>query len=218
MHSIEKSIHRNIVKAFPKGLERVAPSLQIGVVQNGKKLAQLQFGQEYKYFDLASLTKILFSSSYLMHLVSQNTINWADRLSWFLPELDHKNISFKQVLTHTAGLASWHPYYKSLISLSEKEKWPWLLEKINQEKILKGPHKSLYSDLDFMLIALSLMALQEKSLLHCWRDLKKHYSPSRLHFCVNNKAKYTPSEYAPTENCKWRKRRLQGEVHDDNTW
>jgi CubicO group peptidase (beta-lactamase class C family) len=39
-----------------------------------------------------------------------------------------------------------------------------------------------------------------------------------LDFHLDNKPLFKKEHYAPTEECPWRHRLLQGEVHDENTW
>lgn len=47
--------------------------------------------------------------------------------------------------------------------------------------------------------------------------MKTHFSPdSQLHWITPGHRPYALEDYAPTENCLWRGRRIQGEVHDEN--
>ncbi|MCB0421642.1 MAG: serine hydrolase, partial [Bdellovibrionales bacterium] len=77
---------------------------------------------------------------------------------------------------------------------------------------------AVYSDLDFLVLGYYLEALYEKELVKIWEGIQEDHHLETLHFCVNNKPKFSKNRYAPTEKCPWRKKVLQGEVHDDNTW
>jgi serine-type D-Ala-D-Ala carboxypeptidase len=56
-------------------------------------------------------------------------------------------------------------------------------------------------------------------------DSRSRFSPGQASFSGNDKPslacngrEYAKGEFAATEDCPWRRRVLQGEVHDDNAW
>src|SRR5690606_944047 len=78
--------------------------------------------------------------------------------------------------------------------------------------------KAEYSDLGILTLGHWLERLLEKPLLTLWKEWGEEMGFKHLHFHENNVPIYKRQLYAPTENCPWRKKVLQGEVHDDNTW
>ena len=70
-----------------------------------------------------------------------------------------------------------------------------------------------------LLLGFVLETLHGKDLLAVWKDLQAtRYPGSSLAMHEDNRPLHAVDQYAPTELCPWRKKRLQGEVHDDNTW
>jgi len=68
-------------------------------------------------FDLASLTKVIGTTTSIMLLVDQHKIQIDDPVHKYLPGLDtgaKRQITLRHLLTHTAGLYEWYPlFYKS---------------------------------------------------------------------------------------------------------
>ena len=108
--------------AIDKG---ATPGCQVLVARHGKVVYQKSFGKHtYRgnrrvadddLYDLASLTKVNATTLAVMKLVEDSLISLSDPMSKYLPGLDSTNksgITLKQVLTHSAGLRSWIPFYK----------------------------------------------------------------------------------------------------------
>lgn len=69
-------------------------------------------------YDLASLTKVLATTFGLGVLSSQNKFSIDARLSDYITELKDSNkghLTFRECLTHTAGLKAWIPFWKTAI-------------------------------------------------------------------------------------------------------
>jgi CubicO group peptidase (beta-lactamase class C family) len=61
--------------------------------------------------------------------------------------------------------------------------------------------------------------MHEKDIHQIWLELKdKYYASTSLNFHIENKTEIPTEQFAPTEDCKWRKRIVRAEVHDENTW
>lgn len=104
--------------------QEMAPGMQILVARKGKVVYNKSFGYHtYKkqipvlntdVYDVASLTKILASLPEVMKLVDDGVITLDTKLSEMLPELKKTNkakITVKELLTHTARLQAWIPFY-----------------------------------------------------------------------------------------------------------
>jgi serine-type D-Ala-D-Ala carboxypeptidase len=227
MNALEKKLKNLIDKETGGDLPSYTPSLDIEVYSKGRKAAKLHMGKPAKYYDLASLTKILFSVSEFIQLVDQRKINLGDGVYQYLPWWPYKHVTIADVLSHSAGLGWWAPFYKLIGHKKAAGKiQPRLKEAQAREVVrkflsklkLNKDKKAVYSDLDFLLLGFLIEAVTNKSLLDAWLALNKKLKLKSLHFNFGNKPKYPRQQYAPTENCPWRKKVLQGEVHDDNTW
>jgi len=170
-------------------------------------------------FDLASLTKPLATTLAIMRLVDEGIIGLDTHISEILPmPQDKRKITLRMLLSHSSGLPAWRPYYLRLTN------YPMILRKdivrqwILKEKLIFSPGKSeLYSDLGFMILEWLIKNIADIEM----RDfLIKLYAPLNLSktFLAYPGHKLKREEFAATEFCLWRKRIIQGEVHDENAF
>ncbi|MFT5986342.1 MAG: beta-N-acetylhexosaminidase, partial [Planctomycetota bacterium] len=79
-----------------------------------------------------SLTKILATLPMIMDLFDRGVINMDTKLKEMLPEYrgtDKANITLKEMLTHTARLKAWIPFYiKTMDSVTKKPSAKWFRE------------------------------------------------------------------------------------------
>ena len=76
-------------------------------------------------YDLASVTKMLATTVALMKQVDDSVIDINKKLSDYLPMLSHSNkkdLGFKEVLSHQAGLQDWIPFYLYTLKARFSEK------------------------------------------------------------------------------------------------
>ncbi len=225
---LEKILTEKIVNevAAKGGLAAFTPGLKIQVVQSGRLKVSLEMGETFQYYDLASLTKVIFATTAMMRLVDTNRIHIGkgkaagDRVRQHLPWWPHRQTTAVNVLSHSAGLSAWAPIYKEIRKRglkSHSAKYDFLQKFLARQKLARSK-KAVYSDLDFLLLGFLIEEGFGRSLLDCWHHLGLQTEMSSLHFCVNNRPVHSRQQYAPTEKCPWRKKILRGEVHDDNTW
>ena len=112
---------------------KMAPGVQVLVARKGKVIYQKAFGN-YTYdsdvkvtnetiFDIASVSKIVGTLPNVMQQYDQQKINLESTLGSMLPifaNSDKKDIRFKELLSHYAGLVSWVPFYKATLDAKEK--------------------------------------------------------------------------------------------------
>lgn len=190
--------------------EGQVPGLAFGVVAGGSTwtfhggLAQREPEpvplERGVFFDLASLTKPLFTLKEILRAVEEGLLDLDDPLSLHLPELlwlrDHplKANTLRDLLAHRSGLPAWAPLY----ALGGDPK-----ARLLQEPWPLG--EPVYSDLGYMLLGLVLERVRGKPLAEF--DL-----PQGLTFTP------PPERSVATERCPWRGRVLRGEVHDENAY
>ena len=165
-------------------------------------------------YDLASLTKVVSTTTLAMQLFEQGRLKLDDPLFRFYPSFTgggKEKITLFHLLTHTSGLPAYQPLYRHVNGKQEMVK-----------KILSLPlkfrtgSKAEYSDLGMILLGdviekltgLTLDTLSFENIFHPLAMSQTRFNPP-----ANLKSKI-----APTERDPWRKRLLRGEVHDENTF
>jgi serine-type D-Ala-D-Ala carboxypeptidase len=184
-------------------------------------------------FDLASLTKPLATALCMMKLVDEGKLLLDQTLNETLPDGDLKDkgvLTLRSLLSHSAGLVEWKPFHEKLMRRPPHDRRKLLREWIIEEPLAYDPGKgNLYSDLGFMLLD---WVIEEKTGMMLPHYVRNHFygflGLKRTFFAgtLGNEAGgvdllssgFSKEEFAATEDCPWRKRVLQGEVHDDNAW
>ncbi len=209
---------KRIKKKISELIVDVTPGLVLQVYQNGQKKIDIEVGETYPYYDLASLTKTIFTTTLMMHVYEQEPRILEEKLLKYLPWYVQPFIEIRQLLTHTSGLTWWKPLYKNInLSTSRQQRWEQLKAILAEEKP-DTVRKATYSDLNFLFLGYFLESFFQSDLLSLWVKIQEAFYLEHIHFHVDNKPIYEKEKYAPTEECPWRKIRLQGEVHDENTW
>lgn len=175
-------------------------------------------------FDLASLTKPLATTVALTLLVQQTRLNLDQTLGNAIPDFsgtDKEAITIRQLLSHTSGLTDYQPYYKQLVELPLSERKGSLRRLLLAEKLIHAPGEaSLYSDLGFMILEWLVEVTVQKPLDRFVEE--SIYTPLRLlnlYFIHLNGPRVRDDHYyAATEDCPWRGKILDGEVHDENAY
>lgn len=174
-------------------------------------------------FDLASLTKVLTTTLAVMRLVDQERVGLDQPLSEIIQShlKDKGGLTPRLILNHSGGFAAWKPFYPDLVKIEQKKRKNFLRELIIDEPPAYRPGEaSIYSDLGFMLLE---WIIEEASGMQLDPFMKiDFYKPLSLKrtFLSNGSIppQFKKDEIAPTEDCPWRKRILQGEVHDENAY
>ena len=107
---------------------------------------------EHTRFDLASLTKVIATTTASMMLEEQGRLDIDHTVASYLPGFnapDKRNITVRMLLTHSGGLEAFSPLWKTLRGREQ------YLEAINTRPLIYAPGtKSVYSDWDFVLMGL----------------------------------------------------------------
>jgi CubicO group peptidase (beta-lactamase class C family) len=156
------------------------------------------------WFDLASLTKVLFTTPMILGLVYQGRISLDDPLARAIPDLRQydrdaaeRGLTFRQCLSHQTPLPAVEPLYT--YGLDPNTLRAFILQRVWRA----GP--PVYSDINFMLLGIAIERLKGCALA----DLEL---PTGLAWRPD------PSEAVATERCTWRGRVMRGEVHDENAF
>jgi CubicO group peptidase (beta-lactamase class C family) len=101
-------------------------------------------------FDVASLTKVVATTTSIMILVEQGKLRLSDTIGKFIPDIDDpeaKKVTIQQLLTHTSGYAP---------DFDLREKWTGregMLAALKKEKLRTPPGtRFVYSDIGFIVL------------------------------------------------------------------
>lgn len=130
-------------------------------------------------YDLASLTKPLVTGLLCAKLLEKSEINLSDKISRYFSEFDtneKREITIKNLLTHTSGFRAWKPFYlignlfsreQDCLGLSDKKVNKFVIEEIAQTPIETFVNlKVIYSDFNFLLLGFLIEKIYERELEH----------------------------------------------------
>ena len=233
--------------------EKAIPGCVILVAKDDKVVYHKAFGyhtydslqqvQKDDLYDFASITKISASLPALMKLHSEGKFDLDDPISKYVKVFRKKNkrdITFRQALTHQAGLTAWIPFWKNTVKKNGRFKWftfksdsskrfPYkvadhlYLNRNYRKKIYKAIRKSpvkehpdyLYSDLSFYIYPILVEELSGKPFLEYLDE--NFYKPLGAGTLTYNPYRKFPEErIVPTEyDSLFRHVLIQGRVHDE---
>jgi CubicO group peptidase (beta-lactamase class C family) len=169
---------------------------------------------ENTLYDLASLTKVIGTTTAIMQLYAAGKIALDTPVQHYLPEFlgRHKElVTVRHLLTHSSGLPAWRPLYKEATSADDA------ITLVYETPLDTLPGvRMVYSDLGAILLGkiverVSGEPLDRYLLAHVFRPLgmsSTMYRPPRS----------LRARTAPTERDPWRQRLVRGEVHDENAY
>ena len=192
-------------------------------------------------FDIASLTKVVGTTTSIMLLVDRGLIKIDDPVAKYIKTFDtpfKKTITIRNLLNHTAGLYEWYPlYYYS----SNKE----TTYKVIGDLPLKYPvgMQRRYSDLGFIILGeiiekvsgMSLAEFEKQNIFvplgmsHTTYNPLKHGrttniaatspgNPYETRMVYDSSLGYTVKGLDPAQWNGWRNYVVKGEVNDGNAW
>lgn len=156
-------------------------------------------------FDLASLTKVVFTTTRVLDLVAAGRIGLDEPLAAAIPDLrqydvagaPERRLTVRQCLTHQTHLPAVEPLY------TYGQDPHTLRAFVLQRAWTAGP--AVYSDVNFILLGILIERLTGV-------PLADQALPPGFTF------RPEPDACAATERCPWRGRVMRGEVHDENAF
>jgi len=162
-------------------------------------------------FDLASLTKVITTTSLILRLVDATELAWDTSLSSLLggwSEGSRREIQIRHLLDHSSGLASHARFWETARGRREFE------AAIAALPLDRRPGAaSVYSDLGFMLLGFVIADLTDRPLDEAFAGVATDLGLEEITY--RPPTSWWP-RIAPTELDPWRDRLLHGEVHDEN--
>jgi CubicO group peptidase (beta-lactamase class C family) len=191
-------------------------------------------------FDLASVTKLYTTTAFMTQVEEgkvaldtpvravlpefdglrpirayENPLDWDKTVSVTdgMGQVDAGRITFRNLLTHNSGLPAWRPFKDQS---SPEAAYRMALETFFS--YLPG-ERIVYSDVGLVLLGLAVERLTGSPLDEVIHERVTYpLGLESTRFLPVAEGPYDTTNIAPTELCKWRGRRIVGEVHDENAW
>lgn len=205
--------------------DSVFPGCAISVGFRGKLIFEQGFGNfTYNYsspkvkvnsiFDLASVTKVVATTTISMILYDQGRLKLDWNVSDIVPAFQGKDkdrVTIRMLLTHTSGLPGWVRFY---LDLDGKER---VVQEICNTELINEPGTVyVYSDLGMIIMQNIIETITEKPLDQLVQDYIT--IPLGMKRTFYNPDSSLKSEIVPTEISEWHKKLVHGFVHDENTF
>jgi len=235
------------------------PGAVIQIKRGGKILYSKAYGYAQKYnmdhqllsppelmtvdhlFDIASLTKVIGTTTSIMLLVDRGLLKVEDPVGKYVPAFnapDKQTITIRHLLTHTAGLYEWYPLYYRCRNQSES--FSLIGQLPLKYPVGAGRH---YSDLGFVILGeiiekvsgLSLQQFEKQNIFNplgmdhtTYNPLQSkkftkiaatsHGNPYENRMVHDSTLGFKVKEIDPDSWNGWRTYTLRGEVNDGNAW
>ncbi|MBZ0242294.1 MAG: serine hydrolase [Bacteroidales bacterium] len=248
---IDNKYTRKIDSIALDGIRRKAyPGCQIVALHKGALIYKKNFGfltydnlepvEDNTLYDLASLTKILATTTAVMKLCEDSLLSLDDSLGKFFPYLTKTNkssIRLEEILTHQSGFDGWIPYYLETISPNgpmlsvykdvPDTEFPFrvannlymnkyyknrIFQQIADSKLKKKEYR--YSDIGFYFMPQIVELITNQPFEYYLST--NFYEPMGLtHTLFQPLNRFPPDSIAPTElDMTFRQQLLRGDVHD----
>jgi beta-glucosidase-like glycosyl hydrolase/CubicO group peptidase (beta-lactamase class C family) len=231
---------------------KMAPGMQVLVARKGSVIFQKSYGNHTydngkkvtntDLYDVASISKMISTLPNVMQLYDKEKVNLDTKLKDMVPlfaKTNKADISFKDLLTHYAGLQAWIPFYKATLDNEGKPSAKYyrkIAESQFSTKVADGLYiRNDYHDTIMKIIADSPLSLKKEYkysdftfiILKEYLEKKTHkkledlsqqnfYSTLGMNNTLYNPLdKFERTNIAPTEvDNYFRYQVIQGYVHD----
>ncbi|HSJ08874.1 MAG TPA: serine hydrolase, partial [Longimicrobiales bacterium] len=228
-------------------VDGAAPGVALAVGRHGRLVRMRGYGtldrrrgfapvDDSTIYDMASVTKVVATTSALMMLLDAGRISLSDSVAEFFPEWrgvpQKQDITLRHLLTHTSGLPAYAALWRDL---SGREQYRRRITSLSLE--YAPGTRTVYSDFGVILLALIAEQVSGQPLDIFLRDrlfrplgmrdtgfnpLQWPYSMMEIDGETDiTRAAPDPiiSRIAPTEiDTVFRKRHIRGQVHDENAF
>lgn len=168
---------------------------------------------ERQVFDVASLTKMVATTTAMMILVEEGRISLDEKVTAYLPSFGARakgEVTVRHLLTHSSGLPSGVPFHTWCIDRDE------IYRSIDEDVSLESPpgKKRVYSDVGYMMAGRLVETVSGRRLDRFAQE--RIFGPLGMRDTgflprLADRPRVAPTEYDPFRNGA-----LQGIVHDEN--
>jgi CubicO group peptidase (beta-lactamase class C family) len=165
-------------------------------------------------FDLASLTKVVATTTAAMILVDEGKLDLDAPVARYLPAFTgpgKERVSVRHLLAHAAGIEWWAPLFREIEGKAA------YVERIEAMPLASEPGaKEVYSDLGIILLGAVLEKVSGSPLDRFVAE--RVFAPLGMRETLFRPPAELLPRIAPTERDEWRGRVIHGEVHDENAF
>lgn len=166
------------------------------------------------WFDLASLTKVVCTTTAIMLLADRGLVR-IDAPAWsYIPEFGcrgKERVTLRHLLTHTSGLVPFKPFFRDHRGKQD------FYNVIAAMDLMAEPGKArVYSDLGFIMLGWVVERVSGEFLDRFASE--NIFQPLGMRDTFFRPPLSKRRRCAATEDCPFRKGVIQGEVHDENAW
>jgi beta-glucosidase-like glycosyl hydrolase/CubicO group peptidase (beta-lactamase class C family) len=171
-------------------------------------------------FDLASLTKVIATTSAVMKLYDSGLLELDAKVVGYLPQFvgptaeatrQKAHVTIRDLLTHSAGLPAFAPFHKQNCTLAER----WQAIYATPLNNVPGV-EVVYSDIGFMLLGKVVEKVSGKSLDEF--VLTEIFAPLGMRDTMFNPPESMKKRILPTEKEATGDKFICGHVHDENAY
>lgn len=204
-------------KAFPGGVVAIGHQGSLAHLHSFGRFSydvEAPAVQADTLYDLASLTKVIATTTMTMILIDEERLALDTRVQDVLPLFvgpDKEKVTIRHLLTHTSGLDWWAPLFE------EAEGWQEYVQRIQAMNLVYEPgteHK--YSDLGMILLGEILSRVAGEP----FEDFvnERVFAPLGMTDTLYRPGPELLPRIAPTENDDRRGGIIRGFVHDENAF
>lgn len=219
----------NIANILERAIDdRVFPGAAVAVVRDGVLAYNKAFGHHTydklvptrpdDVFDLASVTKVMATTLATMRLIDQGKLSLDTHLAEHFDEFTEgkrAEITIRQVLTHTSGMASFRIYIDEI-----KSRAPLVNAILNEPLVNEPGEEYVYSDLGMITLAILVERISGKDIDTFLQN--ELYGPLGLENTLFNPARRGAAfveRILPTEHDTiYRNTTMKGHVHDERAY
>ncbi len=224
-----EELHRKIAGIMHQAIfDSTFPGGVVGVVKDGKLVYKEGFGyhtyektepvNDNDVYDLASITKVVATTTAIMDLIDKGKISLNDSVSKYFEEFSEgkkQEVTIRHLLLHTSGLPPFRIYVDELKERSE------IVEAVKNEPLVyETGTKYVYSDLGFILLGEIVDKVTGMPLNEYVRE--NFYYPLGMNSTFFNPEENAPwlvDDIPPAEiDTVYRHKIIQAEVHDERAW
>tara|TARA_B100001758_G_scaffold80994_1_gene68678 strand:- start:1142 stop:4066 length:2925 start_codon:yes stop_codon:yes gene_type:complete len=171
-------------------------------------------------FDLASITKVVSTTSALMNLIEEGKLNLDDKVVRYVPEFigkqkkyfdQKRNTTIRNLITHKGGLPPFKQYFKMEGTYQSR-----LDSVFNTEPVTGLNDSTIYSDVGLIVLGKVVESVAKKS-LSAYVD-SVIFNPLGMSSTFYNPPLSKFNRIVPTENSIFHKKLIKGFVHDENAF
>jgi len=163
-------------------------------------------------FDLASLTKVIATTTVVMELVRTSAVRLEDRVSDFFDEwrgVDREAVTVRDLLEHASGLSA------RLLDAPPEGRREFEHDICTMPLEYSPRTRSIYSDLGFILLGFLAADRGGAPLNYLFDGVMVRLKPDLLTFTLSQAARRRAAPTRPMDEDARRGRDLVGEVHDN---